>query len=236
MGGGPPCFPRGSPCPAVLGVRLGADRISPTGFLPSLMGRSRPLRLSRPFLTPYETPHNPRHSTQTHYAYDKCVLWISVECRVWAVSVSLAATQEIALSTHERFPFAGPALLSFPQGTKMFQFPWLPSAAYAFSNGCSPMKESGFPHSDIPGSTPAYGSPRHFGVRPVLRRLLAPRHPPCALSRLIVLDMTLVIPVNASDPVFKEHIRPSTGRQRPFSSENVSLKTKRTSRTPFFTP
>lgn len=43
---------------------------------------------------------------------------------VWAASLSLAATQEIAVSTHESDTFAGPALLSSPQGTKMFQFPW----------------------------------------------------------------------------------------------------------------
>ena len=43
------------------------------------------------------------------------------------------------------------------------------------------MTASGFPHSDIHGSTLAYSSPWHFGVRPVLLRLLAPRHPPCAL-------------------------------------------------------
>src|SRR5690625_3126149 len=29
-----------------------------------------------------------------------------------------------------------------------------------------------------------YSSPRHFGVSPVLRRLLVPRHPPCALVHL----------------------------------------------------
>jgi len=46
------------------------------------------------------------------------------------------------------------------------------------------MTARGFPHSDIPGSKPAYGSPRHFVVRHVLLRLLAPRHPPCALPCL----------------------------------------------------
>jgi hypothetical protein len=46
------------------------------------------------------------------------------------------------------------------------------------------MKSSGFPHSDILGSKLTYSSPRHIGVRPVLLRLLAPRHPPCALSSL----------------------------------------------------
>jgi hypothetical protein len=38
----------------------------------------------------------------------------------------------------------------------------------------------------------AYSSPWHFGVRPVLRRLLAPRHPPCALPNFTVF---------ASDPL-----------------------------------
>jgi len=66
----------------------------------------------------------------------------------------------------------------------MFQFPWLPSAAYGFSGRYHPIKGGGFPHSDIPGSQLAYSSPRRIGVRPVLHRLLAPRHPPCALSSL----------------------------------------------------
>ncbi|CDN41086.1 hypothetical protein BN871_AB_00840 [Paenibacillus sp. P22] len=43
---------------------------------------------------------------------------------------------------------------------------------------------AGFPHSEIPGSTLAYSSPRPIVVRHVLHRLLAPRHPPCALSSL----------------------------------------------------
>lgn len=49
------------------------------------------------------------------------------------------------------------------------------------------MTVSGFPHSDIHGSMLAYSSPWHFGVRPVLRRLLAPRHPPCALPTFTCL-------------------------------------------------
>ena len=64
----------------------------------------------------------------------------------------------------------------------MFQFPRFPPHTYAFSVRYWPITTSGFPHSDIHGSMLAYSSPWHFGVRPVLRRLLAPRHPPCALS------------------------------------------------------
>src|SRR6201987_5146875 len=42
----------------------------------------------------------------------------------------------------------------------------------------------GFPHSEIPGSLPACGSPRLIAACHVLLRLLAPRHPPYALSSL----------------------------------------------------
>ena len=43
---------------------------------------------------------------------------------------------------------------------------------------------SGFPHSEIPGSVPICGSPRHIGACPVLHRLLVPRHSPYALISL----------------------------------------------------
>src|ERR1700689_4605743 len=44
----------------------------------------------------------------------------------------------------------------------------------------------GFPHSDIPGSKPVCGSPKLFAAYHVLHRLLAPRHPPYALSSLTI--------------------------------------------------
>src|SRR5712691_4667745 len=44
----------------------------------------------------------------------------------------------------------------------------------------------GFPHSEIPGSKPACGSPRLIAACHVLHRLLAPRHPPYALSSLTI--------------------------------------------------
>ena len=67
---------------------------------------------------------------------------------------------------------------------RCFSSPGALRAAYAFSRRSLPTTEEGFPHSETLGSTPAYGSPRHFGVRPVLLRHLAPRHPPCALPTL----------------------------------------------------
>ena len=46
------------------------------------------------------------------------------------------------------------------------------------------MTRAGFPHSDIPGSTLIGSSPRLIAASYVLHRLLAPRHPPCALCNL----------------------------------------------------
>ena len=46
------------------------------------------------------------------------------------------------------------------------------------------MTAVGFPHSDIHGSIPACGFPWLFAAYRVLHRLLAPRHPPYALSSL----------------------------------------------------
>ena len=45
-------------------------------------------------------------------------------------------------------------------------------------------KRAGFPHSDIFGSKLARSSPKLFAACHVLHRLLAPRHPPDALSCL----------------------------------------------------
>src|SRR5690625_383306 len=67
----------------------------------------------------------------------------------------------------------------------MFQFPRCPSYGYVFTVRCRCITTGGLPHSEIPGSKPACGSPRHIGAYPVLHRLLAPRHPPCALVHFI---------------------------------------------------
>src|SRR4249920_483310 len=50
---------------------------------------------------------------------------------------------------------------------------------------------SGFPHSEIPGSKPACGSPRLIAACHVLHRLLAPRHSPYALSSLTKCSLHL---------------------------------------------
>ena len=74
--------------------------------------------------------------------------------------------------------------MSFPPGNEMFQFPGFASYTYVFSARYS--LRSGFPHSEIRGSTIARISPRLIAACHVLHRLLAPRHPPNALFLLIL--------------------------------------------------
>jgi hypothetical protein len=87
------------------------------------------------------------------------------------------------------FPVRSPLLrksmfLSLPRVTKMFQFTRFASHTYGFSMGYLRFASSGFPHSDISGSTLACSSPERFAAGCVLLRPLTPRHPPCALIRL----------------------------------------------------
>ena len=49
------------------------------------------------------------------------------------------------------------------------------------------MRPAGLPHSEILGSQLVCSSPRLIAAYHVLRRLPVPRHPPCALTRLISL-------------------------------------------------
>ena len=169
MEGGPPEFPRGSTCPAVL--RSVAEEVlplSPTGLSPSLARRSRAVRLttrfvtSRPVLRPIRqrpmTPPVQRRRAITHRRF-----------RLFPV----------------RSPLLGESrLISTLQGTKMFQFPCLPSRTYGFSTGWLGMTPAGFPHSGTPGSKPARRLPEAIAADSALHRLLAPGHPPCALSSL----------------------------------------------------
>ena len=56
---------------------------------------------------------------------------------------------------------------------------------YGFSFRILHVQRSGFPHSEIFGSTPVCGFPKLIAADHVLHRLPSPRHPPCALSSLI---------------------------------------------------
>ena len=86
-------------------------------------------------------------------------------------------------------------LISLPQGTEMFHFPWCGSAGLSlFIPRRRPAKAVGFPHSDTPGSRPVDGSPRIVAVFRVLHRLLMPRHPSCARIRLARFFRLLIPP------------------------------------------
>ena len=75
-------------------------------------------------------------------------------------------------------------LISAPRGTEMFHFPRCRSARLCIQRAVMGRTPIGFPHSEIPGSKPARGSPGHIAASRVLHRLLVPRHPSCARIRL----------------------------------------------------
>ena len=91
-----------------------------------------------------------------------------------------------ANSDFARHYFRNRGFFLFLQVLRWFTSPrWLPRA-YAFSARYRDMTLGGLPHSEIPGSMPACGSPRLIAACHVLHRLLLPRHPPCALSSLTI--------------------------------------------------
>ena len=89
------------------------------------------------------------------------------------------------------FRFRSPLLsesrfLSFPSGTEMVHFPEFAHACLCIQQDVLRFCRSGFPHSEISGSTPVCGFPKLIAACHVLHRLFLPRHPPCALSSLTI--------------------------------------------------
>ena len=95
---------------------------------------------------------------------------------VWALPVSLAATQGI------EFSFSSRSYLDVS-----VHCVYRLTAMYSLLRQSS-TKMIGFPHSEISGSKCTYHSPKHIGVSPVLHRLLVPRHSPCALHNLTLMN------------------------------------------------
>ncbi len=162
MGDGPPGFRRNSTCSAVLRIHSGGNSFSITGLLPSLANLSRLIRLKNFFVTPMECPTTP----------------------------------ESKLSGLGCFRFARRYLgnricFLFLQVLRCFSSLGVPLIPYVLKYKSCSITNSGFPHSEIPGSTFTYNSPRHIGVSPVLHRLLVPRHPPCALIHLTILSLSV---------------------------------------------
>ena len=79
----------------------------------------------------------------------------------------------------------------------MVHFPGLARTRLYIQRAVPRFCRGGFPHSDIPGSKPACGSPRLIAASHVLLRLLAPRHSPYALSSLTT-KLTQLSPMNST--------------------------------------
>ena len=115
----------------------------------------------------------PLHIRTGSFSFARAVLsWLPLGCRRFGL-----------------FRFRSPLLsesrfLSFPSGTEMVHFPEFALARLCIQRVVIRVYRIGFPHSDIPGSKPACGSPRLIAACHVLHRHRLPRHPPCALSSL----------------------------------------------------
>ena len=75
----------------------------------------------------------------------------------------------------------------------MFQFRAFPSYAYLIQRTIHRYCLCGFPHSEISGSTDICSSPKLIAACHVLRRLLMPRHSPCALYSLTLRDILVLL-------------------------------------------
>ena len=100
---------------------------------------------------------------------------------VWALSLSLAATQEI------EFSFSSSGYLDVSVHRVPFHTLWIG----VWIPGVCP---GGFPHSEISGSMDICSSPKLFAAYHVFHRLLVPRHPPCALFCLASSDVIALTP------------------------------------------
>ena len=148
MGGGPPVFPQGFTCLAVLWILLAGFRFRLRGFHPLWQAVPKPFS--------YRTPHMPQSEPQ-----DARIL-------VWALPISLAATLGIDVS----FSSSGYLDVSVPR---------VPPAWLWIHHAVIEVCSIGFPHSEISGSMDICSSPKLIAACHVFRRLLVPRHPPCAL-------------------------------------------------------
>ena len=120
----------------------------------------------------------------------------SSQYRIQAVPVSLAATPGISVD----FSSSGYLDVSVPRV--------VPRGPMCSACGCRGIAPGGFPHSGTPGSKAVCASPGTIAACRALRRLPAPRHPPCALD---IFD--------------QEHTRTAHGAVQ---SKNSLLRSRRT--------
>ena len=150
---------RVSRAPRYSGIGFESRPLSLTRLSRSMAPLSRGLQLAAGLVTLLLPTLQPR--------------WNPKVTPVWAVPISLATT-------------FGIEFLSFPPGTEMVHFPGFARAHLWIQWAVRRFYRRGLPHSEIPGSKPACGSPGLIAACHVLHRLLLPRHPPCALSSLTI--------------------------------------------------
>ena len=112
-----------------------------------------------------------------------------------------------------RYNSPNPGMHAFRFGLFRFRSPLLPKSHVVFSSSgyldvsvhrvpcinlwiqlmSTEVCSAGFPHSDICGSMCICHSPQLFAAYHVFLRLLVPRHPPCALLRLIFITLACVM-------------------------------------------
>ena len=110
LGGWSPQLPTGFPVSRGTQAWNGSLPFSPTGLSPSLVALSRDLQLGERLVTPCGFGRTRHRALQPRRRIGPPT---TESAPVWASPLSLAATQGI---------------ISFPRGTKMFQFPRLPRA------------------------------------------------------------------------------------------------------------
>ena len=98
----------------------------------------------------------------------------------------------------------------------MVHFPGLARTHLCIQRAVSRVHRDGFPHSDISGSKSACDSPELFAACHVLHRLLAPRHPPYALSSLTIKLTQLV--ASPGDPSCKRTQTPGKSSKQNLST------------------
>ena len=103
----------------------------------------------------------------------------------------VAETTGLGSSHFARRYYGNRVFFLFLRVIRCFSSPGCLPYPILFRYGCMDFTPCGLPHSDTSGSKPAYGSPKLFAVNRVLRRLLAPRHSPYALS-IFAFVFTLV--------------------------------------------
>ena len=96
------------------------------------------------------------------------------------------------------------------------------------------MTPAGFPHSEIPGSVLVCSSPRLIAAYHVFHRLLAPRHPPYALSSLTEYSVSFLVLGESVDRPCAHEIRDlvQQGRDTRFADLRLSKNITGTTLTP----